>query len=130
MLPLLKHSFDTRVNTATTVATPGSNVLNLDKPCLIGDYREVTPAVIKFLKQTGAHPERNQCRRDPVHRRSSSGMIRLSTARQPGETVINKHDTVSLVHIFLASLRLSSRLVPVSKPGLTGAVYRDSVNNA
>jgi len=55
-------------------------------------------------------------------------MIRFSIVIPPGETVVNRHNTVSLVQTVLVSLRLPSRLAPESKPGRNGAVYLDSVN--
>jgi len=63
------------------------------------------------------------CRRTAGRPRSRSHTEEL---RLCGKKTCRK----SLAYTFPALLWLSSRLAPVSKPGRTGAVYRDSVNMA
>ena len=64
-------------------ATPGMTALNREKP-----------VVFKMLIQLGPTWERNKCRlfrENSGHHCSSSGLIRLSTVRPIGETLLNWH---------------------------------------
>ena len=58
---------------------------------LIRRSPEMAPVFLIF-KTTGTHRGAKHRRLIPGHHRGSSGLIRLSTVRPPGETAVNQHE--------------------------------------
>jgi len=50
------------------------------------------PGGFIFFKTTVTHRAAKQRRLIPGHRRSSSGINRISTVRPPGKTIVNRHE--------------------------------------